>query len=106
MGEGEGGIPTKDLAAARSQLADAWERELDRTLRVLRAYPESESELKPHPVAKNARELAWFLASVPKFASAAVVGQLDLAGGFPEAPESFGDVLATLEGARAGFVET
>lgn len=106
MAEGEEGVETMGLAAVRDRLAGRWETELDRTLRVLRAYPESESELKPHPVAKNARELAWILASVPKFASAAVVGQLDLAGGFPEAPERFQDVIATLEGARGEFLDT
>lgn len=104
---GAGDVPaTRGLAAARDQLADAWEQEMERTLRVLRAYPESESELRPHSVAKTARELAWVLAAVPRFAGAAVVGQLDLGGGFPEAPERFRDVVDALDGGRAGFLET
>ena len=99
------GIDGNGTAAAARRLADTWEREMERTLAVLRAYPEEKDGLKPHPVLKSARELAWVLAAVPGFAHAAVVGPLDLGGGFPPAPPRMRDVVETLEGARAGFLE-
>lgn len=38
---------------------DAWAREAATTLKVLRAYPEGKTDLKPHPTSRSARELAW-----------------------------------------------
>ena len=37
----------------------AWERESATTLKVLRAYPAGNEELKPHPSCRSAKELAW-----------------------------------------------
>lgn len=100
----DGAVDREVREEAQRELADAWESELGRTLRVLRAFPAEKHDLKPHPVLKSARELAWLLAAVPKFGTAAVVGPLELAGGFPSVPERYEDVVATLDGARTGFL--
>ena len=46
----------------REQFLDALEREHDRTMRVLRAFPDDQSDFKPHDRSRTAREVAWPLA--------------------------------------------
>jgi uncharacterized damage-inducible protein DinB len=89
------------LAAARDQLAEAYERETATTLRVLRAYPEAESELRPHPRSKTARELAWMFTCELGLVAGAIRGTLDLGGGIPPAPDTMADVVASFERARS-----
>jgi uncharacterized damage-inducible protein DinB len=38
---------------------DAWTREGATTLKVLRAFPEGRTDLKPHPTCRSAMDLAW-----------------------------------------------
>ena len=38
---------------------DAWNREAATTLKVLRAFPDAKTELKPHASCRSAKELAW-----------------------------------------------
>lgn len=44
---------------AKQQFLDVYEQEHARTMRVLRAYPADQAELRPHAMCKTARELAW-----------------------------------------------
>src|SRR2546422_7586918 len=46
----------------KQQFAEAFAREHERTMRVLRAYPDDQSDFKPHPRSRSAREVAWPLA--------------------------------------------
>ena len=93
------------LVTARDQLAEAYERETATTLKVLRAYPEAESELRPHPRSKTARELAWMFTCELGLVAGAIRGTLDLAGGIPPAPDTMGDVVASFERARTEALE-
>jgi uncharacterized damage-inducible protein DinB len=43
----------------RQQFIDAYRQESATTIKVLRAYPAGKSELRPHPLCRTARELAW-----------------------------------------------
>ena len=43
----------------KDQFLGAWEKEVATTLKVLRAYPAAQMDLKPHPKARSAKELAW-----------------------------------------------
>ena len=94
-----------ELASAREQLADAFERETATTLKVLRAYPDDQGELRPHPRCKTARELAWIFTGELGLATAALHGALDLASGIPPAPETMSEVIATFERARQDAIE-
>jgi uncharacterized damage-inducible protein DinB len=46
----------------KQQLLEALEREHERTMRVLRAYPDDKSDFKAHERSRTAREVAWPLA--------------------------------------------
>ena len=46
----------------KQQLLEAFEREHERTMKVLRAYPDDQSDLKPNERSRSARDVAWPLA--------------------------------------------
>jgi uncharacterized damage-inducible protein DinB len=46
----------------KEQFQEALQREHDRSMRVLRAYPDDQSDFKPHERSRSAREVAWPLA--------------------------------------------
>lgn len=83
----------------KEQFLQAFEREHETTMRVLRAYPAEKDNLRPHPKAKTARELAWI------FALEQGMQEKGLTTGFdwtklqqmPSPPDSFAAVLAAIE---------
>ena len=93
-------------ASPRQQLLATLERETATTQKVLNAYPLDQSELRPHPRAKSARELAWMFTLEQKLGTLAIRDQLDLSGGFPPAPESMADVVAAFDAGRHEVLET
>lgn len=92
----------------KQKFLEAYDREHATTMRVLRAYPEDKTDLRPHAKSKTARELAWvfvlerglgtkvwhdeFVKAPPK------PGQQP-----PSAPEAWSDVLSALEKAHGDF---
>ena len=48
--------------SARQQFLEAFEREHQRTMRVLRSYPDDQSDFRPHERSRAAREVAWPMA--------------------------------------------
>ena len=97
--------PALDASAFRGYLLDLFERESATTRRVLKAFPEEQSELKPHSILKNARELAWLFTMEQKIALAAIDGSLDLSAGFPTPPATFAEVVSTFERTRTELIE-
>jgi len=79
------------------QFMTAFEQETATTLKLLKAYPESASELKPTPVLKNARELASIFSLEMGLLSAALRDQLDITGQMPPAPAKWSEVVAAFE---------
>lgn len=83
----------------KQQFLSEYEKEFETTLRVLRAYPEDQLELRPHPRARTARELAWV------FALERTLGQMvfkdefieNMGGETPTPPESWDALLAAYE---------
>ncbi len=94
-----------EIGAIRNQLIAALERETATTLKVLQAYPPEESELRPHPRAKNARELSWLFTLEQNIANAAVHGTLDMSGGMPEAPDSLSECVDAFDGSRKELID-
>jgi len=73
-----------------------WEREFPTTLRVLRAFPSDQLDLRPHEKSKSARELAWAFVVETKMIADALKGQLDFAN-LPTAPATRDEIISTLE---------
>jgi uncharacterized damage-inducible protein DinB len=104
--------PSEPLAATatsttqKQQFLDVYEREHRTTMKVLRAYPPDSLDLRPHPKAKSARELAWVfvlerglgtMVFNDEFATGGASGEA------PPAPDSWDRILDELEQAHTAF---
>jgi uncharacterized damage-inducible protein DinB len=98
---------TQTAVSPKQQFLDGYEREHRTTMRVLRAYPVDKLDLQPHAKLKTARELAWIFV-VERYLAMRVYddafkdtppGQ----GAPPPAPESWDELLSTLEKVHAEF---
>ena len=91
---------------ARQQFLDSYEREHETTMRLLRAYPPEESELRPHPKLKSARELAFIFVGEAQLGIAGlnnVFASGNVGGARPAVPEKWEDVLSAIETAHVDF---
>jgi uncharacterized damage-inducible protein DinB len=93
---------------ARQAFLDAYQREHEITMRVLRAYPTDQLDLRPHPKCKTAREVAWVFVLERGLGTRVWNDELEklmASGAPPEPPESWDALLAALESAHAEFGE-
>ena len=86
-------------------LIDAWQRECATTLKVLRAYPPDQAELRPHEMSKTARELAFMFAAETRLALMAMRDELDMSRGFPQPPDTFEEVVRAFESASTEMLD-
>jgi uncharacterized damage-inducible protein DinB len=87
-------------AAAKEQFLETYEREHGITMRVLRAYPTDQLDLRPHERCKSARELAWMFALEGRLGTRIFKNELSLlasAGPPPPPPDDWDDLLAAIE---------
>jgi uncharacterized damage-inducible protein DinB len=93
-------------AAAKQQFLDTYEREHATTMRVLRAYPADQAELRPHPKCKTARELAWVFALERGLGRMVLNDELATrppSGGAPPPPAEWDEVLEAVERSHREF---
>jgi len=96
------------MVSPKEQFLQSYDREHAVTLRVLRAYPADQLELRPHPKAKTARELAWVFVLERglgrKVWNDEFVKAPPAAGATPpKPPEDWDEQLAALEKASQDF---
>lgn len=87
---------------------DAYQREHETTMRVLRAYPEDRLDLRPHEKCKTARELAWVFVMEGRLGEMVFNDTFEKTmaeGGSepPEPPESWDELLDALEESHRRF---
>lgn len=91
-------------ATSKQQFLDAYEREHATTMKVLRAYPAGQMDLRPHPKLKTARELAWVFVQERGLGTGvyhnAFKDGLPPGRKPPEAPASWDAILSALEKAH------
>jgi uncharacterized damage-inducible protein DinB len=88
------------MPGPRQQFLDAFEREHATTLRVLRAYPAAQVDLRPHPKSKSARELAWIFVAEQSLAQKALTTGFDWSAppaSPPPPPESLDAIIAAFD---------
>jgi uncharacterized damage-inducible protein DinB len=104
------GVTSADFAgelSPKDRFLEEFENEHQTTLRVLRAYPIDQLEMKPHPTSRSARELAWVFV-LERFLGQMVFKDefIEKAGGeTPEPPESWDELIATFEQAHSDYGE-
>lgn len=104
MSHSSGRAPT----SPRQRFLEAYEREHETTMRVLRAYPRDRLDLRPHEKCKTARELAWVFVLERGLGMMVFRNEFEsqgMTGEPPAPPESWDDLLAELEKAHAAFGE-
>jgi uncharacterized damage-inducible protein DinB len=93
------------MPSAKEQFLAVYDKEHATTMRVLRAFPTEHLELRPHAKCNTARQLGW------TFVLERFLGMMVFNDTFPEAatgetpppPDSWDEMLATLEKAHADF---
>nr|MBI4156905.1 hypothetical protein [Candidatus Woesearchaeota archaeon] len=74
-----------------------WENEFKTTLKVLKAYPESNPDFKPHKRSRSAKELAWTFVVEEKMAvMGALTGKMDF-NNLPKPPRSMKEAIENYE---------
>ena len=101
---------TATPAAARTEtqrFLDTYAREVGTTVRVLRAYPADQLELRPHEKLKTARELAWILVVEQVMAEKALTTGFDWSNPSPPppAPETMDEIVTALEDGQRRVAE-
>lgn len=80
--------------AEQQQFLQTWEQEFEKTMKVLKAYPEGKGNLKPHAKCPDANELAWRIVHEESFfAEIAASGKVE----FGEPPPSPGGIPAIID---------
>lgn len=83
----------------------AWEREFQTSLKVLKAYPPDKLDLKPHERSRSARELAWTFVVEEKIGiNGCIDGQFDFQN-MPKPPATLEEILRTYETSHKEMVE-
>lgn len=88
--------PTK---TPKERMLDVYDDEHNRTMRVVRAYPKDQAELRPHPKCRTARELVWTFVLEQGAMQTVMTTGFDFSKPleFPPAPETFDGALAVFE---------
>lgn len=95
--------------SAKQTFLDNYDREHDTTMRVLRAYPPDQLDLKPSPKSNSARDLAWIFVLERGLGTMiwndAFANGMPSGGESPKAPADWNELLAALEQAHQAFRE-
>ena len=85
------------MISEKERFLNFWEREYDTTLKVLKAYPVSEQDWKPHEKSRSAKELAWtFVAEEIGGIQKTLLGKPDFSN-LPKAPATMKQAIAEYE---------
>ena len=92
----------------KQQFLDTLEKEHERTMRVLRAYPEGKDDLKAHPKSQSARDLAWVLMMGHSLMSKALTTGFDWSkpSSFPKASGTIAELVELGEQEHRKVVQT
>ena len=98
-------VSTAAIRSPRQQFAEGFERETATTLKVLKAYPEDQSELKPHERLKSARELAAMFTMEMAVIDAVLRGTYTFPPKPPPMPRSWQEVIDNFGKTRESTLE-
>jgi len=81
----------------RDQFLQAWEREYQTTLKLLREYPNKKLDLKPSNKSRTAKELAWALVmEEDTMVGGAINGKIDFSN-TPQPPSTLPEIISMYE---------
>lgn len=74
-----------------------WEREFQTTLKVMKAYPADQLDLKPAEKLRTARDVMWVFVGELYLLQMALAGKIEMRGDMPPAPQTLGEICAIFE---------
>src|SRR5258707_6245661 len=72
----DGGRMTQTTATEKDMYLQTLQRECETAVKVLKAYPATQGDFKPHERPRTAKELAWNFLLEPRIAQASLNGRL------------------------------
>lgn len=93
------------IKSPKQQFLDGFERETATTLKVIKAYPEEQGELRPSERMKTARELAAMFTMEMAAIDAVIRGTFTLPTKPPAMPQTWKELVDTFEKTRTRAVE-
>jgi uncharacterized damage-inducible protein DinB len=90
----------------KQQFLDAFTREHQTTLKVIRALPADQGHFQPHPRSQNAKALIWTFSIEQALTVNALKGTLKMPPTFPPAPETLAEAIAAFERSAAETIDT
>lgn len=96
-------------SSPKQQFLDTLEKEHERTMRVLRAYPEGKEDFKPHPKNRSALDVAWVLLQEQSLMMKALTSGFDWSkppSSRPQPSGTIAELAASLDREHAKVVET
>jgi uncharacterized damage-inducible protein DinB len=99
--------PTAAKATAKQRFLETFAHENAITMKLLRAYPADQLDLRPHPTCKTARELAWMFVLESGLGTMVFQDRLAelLKGANPPPPQSWDELLAAIEKGHRDLAE-
>jgi uncharacterized damage-inducible protein DinB len=88
---------TQKTITEKEMFLQSFQREVQTTLKLLKAYPPAKLELKPSDKSRTARELAWVFVGEQMLADQAMKGKVDFTKPGPPAPGSLNEIISTFE---------
>jgi uncharacterized damage-inducible protein DinB len=87
----------------KDQFIQAWEREYQTTLKVLKEYPADKLAMKPAEKSRTAKDLAWtFVTEEMAMVGGAVKGTVDFQN-LPKPPATMGEIISEYERSHKGI---
>ena len=88
---------SESIASSKQQFSDVYKKENAVTRRVMTALPESQSEFRPHPSSKTAREVASIFSLGNGGIAAALTNNWHWPPQFPPTPATYAEVVAMFD---------
>lgn len=80
----------------KEMFLQAWEREFQTTLKVLKGYPKEKLDLKPAEKSRTAKDLLWTFVVEEKVIDGVMKGQVDFMN-LPKPPATLGEIVSAYE---------
>src|SRR5215213_3636991 len=100
-----GGTAVHAGPSARQALLDSYQRESATTLKVLRAFPAGQAEMRPHATSNSAQQLAWTFAIENALIEAALRNELRMPPAFPAMPDRWDDCVQAYDAGVRRVIE-
>ena len=81
----------------KQKFQEAWDKESALTLKLLKAYPQDKTDLKPHPSSRTAKDLAWTFVFEGVAGSQAVQGEMKFPPPMPAMPSTWQGMITEVE---------